>query len=293
MAVAAAGASVLALVRVPRTHDPVAWTHAFDAAHLPVAAGLTFAIAWALGDRVTPRRPALRALAVVAAGVIAVEVVQPTAGRQAEWGDLAAGLIGATLAALTFASSGRARRASAAALLAACLAFAWPALVDVASIRARAARFPTLFSPSAWESPRLWSPVGDDHRADIVRTADGWTLAVEGSRSGLRYEAGGQSWERWPTLVVDAENVGSAPLPVRLRVDSLSDGRLATSALYFTLAPGEGRLEVAVADLVAASEDGRFDASAIDRVHLTTPRAGAAGRLLLRRVWLQREGAAR
>ena len=125
-----------------------------------------------------------------------------------------------------------------------------------------------------------------------MRTADGWTLAVEGSRSGLRYEAGGQSWERWPTLVVDAENVGDAPLASAC-AQTRSATALATSALYFPLAPGEGRLEVAVADLVAASEDGRFDASAIDRVHLTTPRAGAAGRLLLRRVWLEREVAAR
>lgn len=277
----------LAVFPMPRLHDPNAWTHAMDAAHHPAAALVVAVLAWAGPATWTRKRRALAAFAAVALAAVAVEIVQPLVGRQAEWGDLLAGVIGSASAAALYASRGRRRRFARALLALTLLGFASTFLVDVGAIVARDARVPTLFAAEGVETSRVWRAVGDEGRAGVTRSARGWDLRLEGRWHGLRYEAGGQDWSSYEGLHVQAVNPSARALELRLRVDSLSAGIIERSNHTLRFEPGANHVVVSTRELVEGARSERFDLTRIDRVHLTKAPDEAAGRLELQAVWLR------
>jgi len=265
-----------------------------DAAHAPVFAVQAWLLLKFLQLATVWDRPVQYGAAFVLAVMTgaAVELVQPSLGRGAEWGDLLTDALGASLGLTLAAWQGarRTRRRWAAIAILLGLAICWPVIEAATAYALRASRFPEL----------LWIATKPDRYFLRLQGASGVvarlpdTLAHPGDPDSLAVRI---TAARWPgiallepeadwsgheRLVLDLTNPDSETLVLVLRVhdrrhDNRPDDRFTARIV---LAPRQrSRIEFPLERIAAGPEARRLDLSSIAGLILYADQgSSAAGR---------------
>ncbi len=177
---------------------------------------------------------------------------------------------------------------------------AWPFFLTTHSYFVRWTQFPVILDASVASNMDWVRPM--DEPAQIVdigpafrREAGEKAILVpleDGPRSGLAIDEPYGDWSAWSTLLVDVINPGDRPIRVLLNVDDMrGSGRLGDRYdRWLDLPPASRRIvRTRLQDIVRSIPHRRFALEDMDIVMLSAPGVMPGRRLLVRRIWLERD----
>lgn len=288
-----AAASAMLLWPLPNAYRALCYSRLLDLLHLPLLAGVTFALYAALGGRTG------LACATSAALAAGCELAQAAVGRSPDWADIARSLLGVTMAGSLLWAASPPRSAlrwvlgcSAAGLIAGGSAWQYgPVAAD--SVLAYAA-FPVLADfGSPWEPDRWYAQSARLRRIRSVTAMSGWEGQVECSPAadgpcGLILFPIVRDWSGYRRLRCDLSCHDQAQ---RLLI-SLRDGRKVRPPqrrfdLRTQLQPGRHCIDLDLTKLAGGSEFAPIDLRRVQSFHLGLDGATPASRLTIHRIWIE------